>query len=525
MRRSGSSASIVAAPVRSRDAASRRAPAIPVRERVRRDWADACTERLAARQRLEAQRAARRPHSIVIQPHMALSTSACPSRCGTAELALERRAARVAARQRAARGARGGTRSQPATAERARAASSARARRPAPGRTSAGPRRGGRRPARTDAARAARRSAAGGSSRSRRGERGAQVRRARRSSARDPAVVLAELGVGGRAALGEREVPRAMRGVEAGALAARASALRRVLADRLEQAVADWLARRSARRHERLVDEPRRGTSSGVAADADASAASRSKLAGEDRRAGGTAPARARRAGRGSSRASRAASAGGSSAVRLPPPSRSERVVEARGDLRGRERGDARGGQLDRQRDAVEAAADRRRRRRRCRRSSAKLGRGGRARSTNSAHRLGARAGRASSARQRERRHAPRDLAGDAQRLAARGQDAQARAAGAAAASASGAQRLDQVLAVVEHEQQLAWSPSARASASTGSRVGAAAATPSAGGRPARRRAPGRRAGRARRAAPSPPLHARRSLERQARLAAPARAR
>ena len=64
------------------------------------------------------------------------------------------------------------------------------------------------------------------------------------------------------------------------------------------------------------------------------------------------------RAGRSSSRSRRAASAGARGASRGPELSRSSRRVEAVEDLGGREDLDPRGGELDRQRQAVEPGAD-----------------------------------------------------------------------------------------------------------------------------------------------------------------------
>ena len=132
-----------------------------------------------------------------------------------------------------------------------------------------------------------------------------------------------------------------------------------------------------------------------------------------------------------------------------------EPVVQAAGDLRRGHRAQAGGGQLDRQRHAVEPAADGEHR--------AEVGLDGEAGPHGGAP-VGQQAyGRIVEhfldgdarvvVRERQRRHRPQRLPRDAERLAAGGEDAHARAVGQDAVGEPGA-RVDQVLAVVQHDQQ-----------------------------------------------------------------------
>ena len=134
-----------------------------------------------------------------------------------------------------------------------------------------------------------------------------------------------------------------------------------------------------------------------------------------------------------------------------------EPVVEAVGDLRRGHRAQAGGGQLDGQRHAVQAAADRQRR----------VGVGGHAETranggaafVQQAHRRVAErpvvvgAGRRLVRRDGERRHLAERLAGDAERFAAGGQHPHAGALGEHPVDDGGA-RVDEVLAVVQHDQR-----------------------------------------------------------------------
>ena len=164
------------------------------------------------------------------------------------------------------------------------------------------------------------------------------------------------------------------------------------------------------------------------------------EAAGEDRQAAKQRPLRLGAAGRGSSRPSPAASAGAAGRSRPPPVSSRKRSSSRARDLLDRQHPHARGGQLQRQRDAVQPAADRAPPPRAfCVGRRAKPGRAARRPLDEQAHRVGPRA----PVRQRRRRPpgraAPSDgtrqagLAGDAERLAAGGQHARRRAARAAA--------------------------------------------------------------------------------------------
>jgi hypothetical protein len=119
-----------------------------------------------------------------------------------------------------------------------------------------------------------------------------------------------------------------------------------------------------------------------------------------------------------------------------------EAVAEAHSDLVERQRGRAGRGELDGQRHAVQTPAD------------LLHGAGGAIRG----HRSPAaprRRARRTAARLGQRGHPPDDLVGAAQRLAARGQDAHAGPGAQNLLGQAGA-RVDQVLAVVEHDQRLA---------------------------------------------------------------------
>ena len=165
--------------------------------------------------------------------------------------------------------------------------------------------------------------------------------------------------------------------------------LERVLARRFEQAVAR--PRLAFGDHERLVDQaaqsaraPPRRRCARVAATL---CALRARSCRRTRRAGGRPRARRRRAARGSSRARRAASGGARGATREPPVSTRKRSPSRSLHAGHAEHRHARRGELDRQRQPVEPAADLDHRAGDCRRSARSCGISARTRSTNSAHR------------------------------------------------------------------------------------------------------------------------------------------
>ena len=137
-------------------------------------------------------------------------------------------------------------------------------------------------------------------------------------------------------------------------------------------------------------------------------------------------------------------------------PQQRERVAEPRGDLRGRQHVRAGGGELEREWHAVEPAADlgdrvgvvvgQRERVRGLRRPLAEQAHGLRLLEVGGTDLRAPR-------RQRQRRHAPGRLAGDPQPLAAGGQHAHVRARAQQCVDERRA-AVDQVLAVVEHQQQ-----------------------------------------------------------------------
>ena len=131
---------------------------------------------------------------------------------------------------------------------------------------------------------------------------------------------------------------------------------------------------------------------------------------------------------------------------------------------------DARRGELDRERDAVEPAADARRAPRRPASRRANPGSARAARSANSRAAscsiASAQAGRRR--RQRQRRHGPDRLGRQAERLAAGGQERQRRRTARSSAAGDLARALEHVLAVVEHEQHARGPRSARTTASAG---------------------------------------------------------
>ena len=247
-----------------------------------------------------------------------------------------------------------------------------------------------------------------------------------------------------------------------GFLAARGEPLARVLADRLQhpEALVRCGGAGSCRRATAACRGRRSATCLGRLERA---------AAAEDGQAGERALLFRRRAGRGSTRSSRAASL-----ARIGVPAALEQVEplrEALEDLRRGEDARARGGELERERQVVEAAAELGDRlvRLEPRALAEELDRLG----------LG------------QRRDRVLDLAADAQQLAARDEQLQVRAALEQLAELG--RRLDHLLEVVEQQQQLALADvlgeavlRARASArSSRSRAPARAAAPA---RPRRRR-------------------------------------
>ena len=187
----------------------------------------------------------------------------------------------------------------------------------------------------------------------------------------------------------------------------------RVLAHRLEQPVA--AGRPASSVDQRLLDQcGRAGRARRFARSrrpaATASAASSVQPPANTESRASTQRSRRRRAGRSSSRSARAASAGAAARCGSPPVSSAEAIVSRSAICSTGQRAHARRGELERERDAVEAPADVGDRARRSAAVTAKAGCAAAARSTNSrtasyCASASSVAGRARGSGTRERRH------------------------------------------------------------------------------------------------------------------------